>query len=89
MENEVLSIHGKPIDTEPNSFGELRSSADAVDEFDVLRARFEKDGYLYLPRLLDVDTLASARLTMLEALAELGLYRHRFPTARWHCEARM
>ncbi|MCY4079457.1 MAG: phytanoyl-CoA dioxygenase family protein [Caldilineaceae bacterium] len=79
MEYEVLSIHGKPIDTEPNSLGELRSSADAVDEFDVLRARFEKDGYLYLPRLLDVDTLASARLTMLEALAELDFIDTDFP----------
>jgi len=71
MVNRVLSIHGKPMDTDPDSFGELRSSADAVHDFDALRARFESDGYLYLPRLLDVETLTAARLTMLEALADL------------------
>ena len=70
MEKEVLSIHGKPMDTEPDSLGELRSSADVVDDFNALRARFEADGYLYLPRLLDVETLVSARMTMLEALAD-------------------
>jgi len=79
MDHEVLSIHGKPMDTEPDSFGELRSSADAIDDFDALRARFEADGYLYLPRLLDVDTLTAARLTMLEALADLDFIDTRYP----------
>ena len=79
MEKEVLSIHGKPVDTTPDSFGELRSSADAVDDFDALRARFEADGYLYLPRLLDVDTLGAARLTMLEALADLDFIDMDYP----------
>ncbi|MCY3993717.1 MAG: phytanoyl-CoA dioxygenase family protein [Caldilineaceae bacterium] len=79
MEREVLSIHGKPVDTTPDSFGELRSSADAVDDFNALRARFEADGYLYLPRLLDVDTLGAARLTMLEALADLDFIDMDYP----------
>ena len=76
---KVLSIHGKPLDTKSESYGELRSSADSSDDFDELRARFEADGYLYLPGLLDRDTLGAARQTMLEALAGLDFIDTDYP----------
>ena len=76
---KVLSIHGKPLDTKSESYGELRSSADSSDDFDELRARFEADGYLYLPGLLDHDTLLAARQTMLKALAELDFVDTDYP----------
>lgn len=76
---KVLSIHGKPLDTNAESYGELRSSADSIDDFEELRARFEADGYLYLPGLLDRDTLGAARKRMLEALADLDFIDTDYP----------
>jgi len=75
----VYTVHGKPLDTRSQSFGELRSSADLLQDFDELRCRFEEDGYLYLPGLLDRDTLSAARLTMLEALADLDFIDTDYP----------
>ncbi len=77
--DNVLSIHGKPLETTSESYGELRSSADSIGDFDELRARFEADGYLYLPGLLDLDTLAAARQTMLENLADLDFIDADYP----------
>ena len=67
---EALTFQGRQLDTSPDSFGELHDSADAVDDFDELRRRFDLDGYLYLPGLLDRETLLAARRKMLEGLAE-------------------
>lgn len=44
----MLAIHGKPLDTKSESYGELRSSAGSIDDFDELRARFGADGYFYI-----------------------------------------
>ena len=67
---KALTFQGRLLDTTPEKFGELRSSADALDDFDELRQRFGADGYLYLPGLLDCDTLLAARSEMLQALAD-------------------
>ena len=75
----VYTVHGKPLDTRSQRYGELRSSADSLQDFDELRRRFEEDGYLYLPGLLDRDTLSAARQTMLEALAELDFIDTDYP----------
>ena len=94
-EDGVLTVHGKRLGTGSESFGELRSWADAQEDFDELNCRFERDGYLYLPGLLDRDTVGAARQTMLEALASLEYVdteyplsdgvakRERFPYRRW------
>ena len=67
---EALTYQGQPLDTAPQSFGELRASADALDDVAELHRRFQTDGYLYLPGLLDRKTLLAARLEMLAALVE-------------------
>ncbi|MEM7134097.1 MAG: phytanoyl-CoA dioxygenase family protein [Chloroflexota bacterium] len=71
METTSLTYHGQPLDTSPDCFGELRSSDDALSNTDELRRRFDEEGYLYLPGLLDKETLLAARTKMLESLAEL------------------
>lgn len=78
-EEGVLTVHGKRLGTGPESFGELRSSSDALEDVDELKSRFEEDGYLYLPGLLDKHTLSAARLTMLEALADQDFVDTDFP----------
>ncbi len=72
-------VHGKPMETTSDSYGELRSSADAIKDREELRDRFEAEGYLYLPGLLDRDTLSAARQTMLEDLAELDFIDTDYP----------
>ena len=78
-EDGVLTVHGKPLGTGSESLGELRSSADALEDIEELNCRFEEDGYLYLPGLLDRNTLLAARLTMLEALADLDFVDTDYP----------
>ena len=78
-EDEVLTVHGRRLGTGSESFGELRSSADAQEDFDELKDRFKEDGYLYLPGLLERDTVRAARQTMLEALADLDLVDTDYP----------
>ena len=79
LANEMLTVHGKRLETGSESFGELRSSADALEDLDELHFRFGRDGYLYLPGLLDRDTLSAARRTMLEALAGLDFVDTDYP----------
>ena len=74
-----LTFQGRPLDTAPKSFGELRASADALDDVGELHGRFKADGYLYLPGLLDRETLLAARLIMLESLADLDIVDLDYP----------
>ena len=78
-EDGVLTVHGRRLGTGSESFGELRSSADAQEDFDELKDRFKEDGYLYLPGLLERDTVRAARQTMLEALADLDFVDTDYP----------
>jgi hypothetical protein len=50
----------------------LRTSTDAVGDIDVLRCRLVADGYIYLPRYLDVEAIFDVRSPFCEALADLG-----------------
>ena len=79
LEHKMLTVHGKSLETGSESYGELRSSADALEDLDELHRRFETDGYLYLPGLLDRDILSAARRTMLEALAGLDFVDMNYP----------
>jgi hypothetical protein len=68
----ALIAQGRPLDTSPNAFGELRSSADVVGDVAVLRARLLDDGYLYLPGLLDREAVRQARHEVLCRMADAG-----------------
>lgn len=74
-----LTFQGRPLDMSPGRFGTLRASADALDDFGELRRRFEADGYLFLPGLLEQDTLLAARRRMLEDLAQMDFVDAGYP----------
>jgi len=74
-----LTFQGRPLDMSPEQFGTLRASADALEDVAELRRRFEADGYLYLPGLLDRETLLAARRRMLEDLAQMDFVDPGFP----------
>lgn len=66
----MITAQGAPLEVGP-----LRSSADAVDDADELRARLGTDGYLFLPGYLDRDEVRAARGSILGALADGGALR--------------
>ena len=70
---------GGDIDTAPDAFGELRGSGDALSDVKELRWRFEQDGYLLLPGLLDRDQVLEARLEMLRKLDAAGCLDPAYP----------
>ena len=74
-----LTFQGRPLDVSPGRFGALRASTDALDDFGELRRRFEADGYLYLPGMLERETLLAARRRMLEDLAQMSFVDSDFP----------
>jgi len=63
---------GHRLETEPDRFGALRSSIDAVDDPGELRRRMGEDGYLYLPGYLDRELVLAARRNICDRLAEQG-----------------
>lgn len=67
-----LTACGRPIDTSPECFGELRSSTELLDEPVALQERMEEDGYLYLPDYLDHSKVLEARRIVTEQMAEQG-----------------
>ena len=72
---------GSDIDASQTAFGELRPSGDAVSDMKELRRRFERDGYLLLPGLLDRDQVVEARLEMLRRLDAAGCLDPDYPLA--------
>lgn len=66
------SFQGSLLDTSPQAFGPLRASGDALSDMKELRWRFEQDGYLYLPGLLNRSEVLEARLEMLKKLDAAG-----------------
>ena len=76
------SFGGQAIESTSEAFGELRPSDDVLDATDELRDRFRADGYLYLPGLLDCDTLLAARREMLERLDRQGFLDRNRPCER-------
>jgi len=68
-----LYYRGQPLDTSSQAFGEMRSSRDAIGDFDELRRRVDEDGYLLLSGLLDRDQVMSARREVLSRVDTMGL----------------
>lgn len=56
----LTSFH-QELDLSPEAFGELESSIDFIDDIEILRARLNEDGYLYLPGYLNRDEVLDAR----------------------------
>ena len=72
--------YGHQLDTDPSVFGMLRESTDVADDFEALRARFQEDGYLYLPGYLDREEVLGVRQTLTDRLAEQGLLHPDHPS---------
>jgi hypothetical protein len=75
-----LTSMKKPIDTSPEMFGFLEPSTELIGQPEVLRARMEREGYLYLPGYLDHDEVMAARQVLAERLAARGLLDPSYPT---------
>ncbi len=76
---DLLRFEGKPIDLSSVEVARLTSSLDVVDDADRLRSRFEADGYLFLPGLLDAELVLEARRELLLKYAMLGEVDDRQP----------
>ena len=72
-------FHGNALDTSANAFGELRASSDVAKDVAELRRRFDEDGYLYMPGLLDRSQVLAARLSVLQRLASLDILDPDYP----------
>jgi hypothetical protein len=67
-----IIYNGRPLDTSPEAFGELRRSGDVLSDPGELRRRMADDGYLYLPGLLDLELVKAVRRDVFDRAAGLG-----------------
>ena len=67
-----IVYNGRPLDTSPDAFGELRGSGDVLSDADELRRRMAEDGYVYLPGLLDLELVKAVREDIFQRAARLG-----------------
>jgi Phytanoyl-CoA dioxygenase (PhyH) len=75
----LLKSRGQILPQDPESFGWLRDSNDALNDPEELRRRMEEDGYLYLPGYLDRADVQAARKAICEILSQEGLLDLDFP----------
>lgn len=68
------------LDLSPESFGELRSSADCLGQPGVLNQRLDEDGYLFIPGFFNRDLIRSARASVTDRLAAEGALDPAFPS---------
>ena len=71
--NSTLIAKGDRLDTSESNFGQLRRSDDVRGDPAALLARFEEDGYLFIPGFLDRADVAAVRRDIIGKLAEKGL----------------
>jgi hypothetical protein len=67
------------LDASPEAFGELRASADYLDQPAVLNQRLEDDGYLFIPGFFNRDLILAGRASVTERLAAEGALDPAFP----------
>lgn len=60
------------LDTSAEAFGELRPSADYLDQPEVLRERLDEDGYLFIPGFFDRDLIHDTRASIAQRLQAEG-----------------
>lgn len=68
-----LKAQNRDLDTSPEAFGFLRSSATFAGDPDALSARLAEDGYLYLPGYLAREEVTEARQIVLERAQAEGI----------------
>ena len=68
-----LTYRGDPLGTTLDDFGQLTKSDDCADDREELWRRFEEEGYLFLPGLLDVDAVLAARTEVMQRLWDAGI----------------
>lgn len=76
---DLLEFNGRPVNPASIHLGTLQESADLIGRPEQLHHRFEADGYLYLPGLLDPDSVLAARHELLLKYATLGEIDDRRP----------
>ncbi|MBS12579.1 MAG: phytanoyl-CoA dioxygenase [Gemmatimonadetes bacterium] len=74
-----LTYRGEPLGREQDDFGQLTRSDDCVTDREELRRRFEAEGYLYIPGLLDRDEVLAARTEVMQRLWDAGILDKRHP----------
>ncbi|MDB6093937.1 MAG: Phytanoyl-CoA dioxygenase [Verrucomicrobia bacterium] len=67
-----LFSSGHELDTSPEAFGFVRSSADAMDDAAELTRRIDEDGYLYIPGFFPPELILAARASITDRLAQEG-----------------
>jgi len=70
---------GYELDTSAQSFGELRRSNDIERDPVALRARFEEDGYLFIPDFFDRLDVVAVRQHICGMMAKKGLLNPAYP----------
>src|ERR1019366_8050818 len=75
-----LSSAGHELDTSPEAFGFIRSSADCVGQPAELARRLTDDGYLYIPGFFDPALILAARAVITDRLAAEGSLDPAFPS---------
>lgn len=68
-----LTACGCAVDQSPVAFGRLRDSTTHAQDFSELRERLNRDGYIFLRGVVELDVLADARALMLAALGKRGI----------------
>jgi hypothetical protein len=68
----ALTSRGHALDMNPESFGELLRSDDIRNDVTALRARFEEEGYLYIPGFFPRENIQAARTEFLLRLRKFG-----------------
>lgn len=74
-----LTSFGRQLDTSPETFGALESSAHLVDDADALRAKMQAEGYLFLPGYLNRADVLQARAEIAACLEREGVLDPNFP----------
>lgn len=76
---DLISFSGRPVDLDPTCFAPLANATELIDSPEDLRARFDRDGYLFLPGLLESAKVQAARRELLLKYAALGEIDDRRP----------
>jgi len=71
METREVQFGPRRVDFPSEQLGVLTQSR-ADEPSDLLRARLERDGYLYIPQLLNRENVLRAQQRVLESLADKG-----------------
>jgi hypothetical protein len=74
-----LTSLGHELDRHPDAFGPLKSSSELIEQPEALRQRMQKDGYLYLPSLLNADLVWQARQELCDRLQVEGALDSSYP----------